>query len=295
MTDKEVLKQKAAPVIQLLNACPYGEPIPSDWKAPEEFNFEKFSVHNIPIEHLSSKENPNGKTVFQIHGGGFLYPYLDAYREVACSYSKAAGGADVYSLDYRVAPKDKYPAALDDCVAVYQWLLEHKTEANDLIIVGDSAGGNLVLALTLKIKDMGIPLPKAVIALSPWACLDSEYGTKKTQCDSDIILGTTGVKIGKVVFDTDFYIDKEDYKKPYVSPVYGNYEGFPDLLLQAGGVELLLGDVQGVAKSAREAGVNCQFTVYEGMSHDFQLFLSDIEESQQAWKELSEFMVKEFK
>lgn len=142
---------------------------------------------------------------------------------------------------------------------------------------------------------MGLPLPKAVIALSPWACMDPEYGTKRAQRDSDILLGTTGAKIGEVIFKPDFYIDKKDYKKPYVSPVYGNYKGFPDLLLQAGSVELLLGDVQGVANAAKEAGVNCQFTVYEGMSHDFQLFMPDIEESQQAWKEIAEFMTKEFK
>lgn len=141
MTDKEVLKQKCAPVIQLLNTCLYGERVPSEWKAPEEFEFEKFSVHNVPVERLAPRENKNGKVIFQIHGGGFLFAYLDAYREAACSYSGAAGGAEVYSLDYRVAPKYAYPAALDDCVSVYKWLIKHKTKAKDLIILGDSAGG----------------------------------------------------------------------------------------------------------------------------------------------------------
>ena len=293
MVDQEMLKEALKPVISLLDVCPMGVRIPSDWKAPEGFELELFDVDGIPVEHLVPKGN-NGKVILQFHGGGFLFSYLDCYRETACVYSKVANGAQVYSVDYRVAPQYKFPCAHEDCLNVYKWLLGKGINSQDIIIVGDSAGGNLALSVTLQIRDQSLPLPKAVITISPWASLKGGYKARTENFEKDIILGKYGVKFGEMALDPSYYTETSNLNNPYISPVFGDYKDFPDLLVQAGSYEFLLDDAKAVVTEAKAKGVNVTFSVYEEMSHDFQLFLPGLEQSKNAWKEISDFLLKEF-
>ena len=103
------------------------------------------------------KEKGTNNIIFQIHGGGYIVALCDPYRDTAVKYSEMVGGAEVFSLDYRVAPTNRYPAALEDAVTVYKWILEQGYDSNNIIITGDSAGGNLALATTLYLKDHNIP------------------------------------------------------------------------------------------------------------------------------------------
>ncbi len=293
MANQEMLKGLLKPIIDLMDECPTGVRIPSDWKAPEGYQLEVINVDGIPVEHLIPVEN-NGKIILQFHGGGFLFSYLDCYRETACMYSKVANGAQVYSVDYRVAPQYKYPCAHEDCLSVYKWLLDKGINCKDIIIIGDSAGGNLALSVTLQIKEQKLPLPKAVIAMSPWANLKGGYKSRTENYEKDIILGKHGIKMGKATLDPTFYTDESNLSNPYVSPVFGDYKGFPDLLIQAGSYEFLLDDAKAVATEAANKGVNVTFSVYEEMSHVFQLFLPGLEETNKAWEEIRNFLLAEF-
>ena len=293
MANQEMLKGLLKPLIDLMDECPTGVRIPSDWKAPEGYELEVYDVDGIPVEHLVPVEN-NGKIILQFHGGGFLFSYLDCYRETACMYSKVANGAQVYSVDYRVAPQYKYPCAHEDCLSVYKWLLDKQINSKDIIIVGDSAGGNLALSVTLQIKEQKLPLPKAVIAMSPWANLKGGYKSRTENYEKDIILGKHGIKMGKATLDPTFYTDESNLSNPYVSPVFGDYKGFPDLLIQVGSYEFLLDDAKAVATEAANKGVNVTFSVYEEMSHVFQLFLPGLEETNKAWEEIRNFLLAEF-
>ena len=254
---------------------------------------ETLDVAGVPVEHLVPN-NDNGKVILQFHGGGFLYSYLDNYRDVACMYSKVANGAAVYSVDYRVAPQYRYPCAHEDCLSVYKWLLNKGIKNEDIIIVGDSAGGNLALSIPLQIRDQGMPLPKAVLALSPWANLKGGYKARTENYEKDIILGKYGIKMGEGVWDPTYYTEEENFCNPYVSPVYGDYTDFPDVLIQAGSFEMLLDDAKTVVEKAVAKGVNATLTVYEEMPHDFQLFLPSLEETNRAWYEIHNFLCKEF-
>lgn len=293
MVDQEMLKESLKPIIELFDQCPTGVRIPSDWKAPQGYDLEVIDVEGTPVEHLVP-DNDNGKVILQFHGGGFLFAYLDCYRETACMYSKAANGAQVYSVDYRVAPNYRYPCAHEDCLGVYRWLLGKGVDSQDIIIVGDSAGGNLALSVTLQIRDQNLPLPKAVIAMSPWASLAGGYKSRTENYEKDIILGKYGLKLGKITLDPTFYTEAGNFTNPYVSPAFGDYNRFPDLLIQVGSYEFLFDDAKTVATEAEAKGVNVTFSVYEEMSHVFQFLLPNIEETKKAWEEIHEFLCSEF-
>ena len=289
----EEQKEQLKPIIQLFDALPNGEFIPSAWEAPEGYKLEKFNVGNVPVEHLIP-ENKNGKVIYQLHGGGYAVAFFDLYRNTAIHYSQIAGGAEVYSIDYRVAPTNVFPAALDDAVLVYKWLLEQGHKSEDIIFAGDSAGGNLVLVTALYLRDNQMPLPKGVIALSPWACIEKNKVSVEENKDLDLLLGSSGLKLASEV-KFPRYFKNEDLKKPYVSPAYADFTGFPSLLIQVGSYEVLRDDSLMVAKACKESGVDVTQTTYEGQSHDFQLSFPEDEIGMKAWAEMKEFVERIFK
>jgi acetyl esterase/lipase len=172
--------------------------------------------------------------------------------------------------------------------------LNKGVNSQDIIIIGDSAGGNLALYVTLQLRDLSLPLTKAVIAMSPWASFKGGYKARTENYEKDIILGKYGLKVGTVALDPTFYTKESNFTNPYVSPVFGDYSNFPDLLIQAGSYEFLLDDAKAVAMEAKAKGVNVTYSVYEEMSHVFQLFLPGIEETNKAWEEIRNFLLTEF-
>lgn len=292
MTQEE-LKKLAKPIIESLDAVPAGQVIPSSWQVPEGYNYEKVNVGAATVEHLTPAKK-NGKAVFHLHGGGYIISLLDVYRDIAVKYSELAGGAEVFSVNYRVAPTDKAPAALDDAVAAYKWVLEQGFKGEDIVYIGDSAGGNLVLTTTLYLKENKLPLPKGVIAISPWTCVKPTLESREKNKEKDIILGINGLQSMYHEVMNSRYYEEADKESPFVSPMNGDFNGFPSLLIQVGSYEVFLDDSLMVAKAAREAGVDVRQTTYEGMSHDFQLFMPNIEESQKAWAEMKAFIEKIF-
>ena len=289
----EEQKEKLKPIIQELNFIPNGEFIPSAWEAPEGYHFERFNVGNVPVEHLIP-EKKNGKVIYQLHGGGYVVALSDLYRDTAIRYSQLAGGAEVYSIDYRVAPTNVFPAALDDAVLVYKWLLEQGHKSEDILFVGDSAGGNLVLTTTLYARDNSMPLPKGIIAISPWAYIETNKVSVEENEDLDLILGSSGIVIRQEV-KFSRYFEGKDLKNPYVSPAYADFTGFPSMLIQTGSYEVLRDDSFMVAKACKEAGVDVTQTTYEGQSHVFQIIFPEDEIAMKAWAEMKEFVERIFK
>ena len=135
-----------------------------------------------------------------------------------------------------------------DAVKVYKWLLKEWYDNNKIIIIGDSAGGNLTLATTLYLKDHNIPLPKAIITISPWTKAANDFPSVKLNTNKDVIFGRNGLAMGNQIEKT-FYFKEKDLKDPYASPVLGDYKGFPNLLIQVGAYEILLDDEK---KSSRK-------------------------------------------
>ncbi|MBN2927233.1 MAG: alpha/beta hydrolase [Eubacterium sp.] len=228
----------------------------------------------------------NREVVLQLHGGGYIGKMKNAYRDFAVLYARMPGERAVLSVDYRVAPEDPYPAALEDAYAAYQWLLEMGCRGSQIIVVGDSAGGGLALALCLYLKDKGEPLPKKLVLMSPWTDLAATGDSYETNFEKDPLFGNT---TDSMIYSNAYY-GENDPKTPYISPLYGNYEGFPPMLFQVGGAEMLLSDSARAAKKAKAAGCEVQLTIYDEMFHVFQLGMKKMKESREAWKEIEEFL-----
>jgi acetyl esterase/lipase len=261
-----------------------------EWKCPEGYLLRHIDLEHFTMELLRPSENMAASearyVVLQLHGGGYYNRFHNTYREAAVWYSERGGGMDVLSIDYRTAPEDPYPAALEDALEAYKWLLEQDYLPRHIIVAGDSAGGGLTLALTLYLKDHQIPLPGGIITMSAWTDLTKSGDSYQDNYDSDPIFG--GSK-HTLVYKKGYYAN-HDPAKPYISPIYGVYNNFPPMLMQVGELEMLLDDTRSVAAKARTAGVRIREHVYPGMFHVFQLGLNTFPESEKAWEEIQHFL-----
>lgn len=138
------------------------------WNVPDGFHMTQIDMDKFSMEWLEPEQGNSNMTLLQLHGGGYVGAMRNAYRTFAAAYNELGGGMPVLTIDYRVAPEDPYPAALEDAVRAYNWLLDRGYPGNRIIVAGDSAGGGLALALCLYLRDHGIELPGGIIAMSPW-------------------------------------------------------------------------------------------------------------------------------
>lgn len=262
-------------------------PVEPAWVCPAGYEYEIIEREDFRMEYLQPVGVYTGRMVLQLHGGGYIGPMKNIYRRFAVRYSKLSFGGDVLSIDYRVAPENPYPAALEDAVSAYMWLMEEKHyRPAQIIVAGDSAGGGLALALCMYLRDHLIPLPGGVIVMSPWADLTDSGESHTTNYEVDPLFGNSR---DNMLYDSS-YIGDGDPTDPYMSPVYGNFKALPPMLIQVGSYEVLLSDSVKVAELAKQAGVKHRLSVYEGMFHVFQMGLDLIPESREAWEEVAEFL-----
>jgi acetyl esterase/lipase len=195
-------------------------------------------------------------------------------------------GLSVLTPDYRVAPENPFPAALEDAVASYQWLMDRGWFADQIIVAGDSAGGGLAMALVMYLKDHRMPLPCGIIAMSPWTDVTASGESYTTNYEKDPLFGNTKESL----IYLNEYAGEHAPMDPYISPKFGDFRHFPPMLIQVGADEMLLSDSVDVAAKAREQGVKVRLSVYEGMFHVFQMAYLNIPESKRAWAEAGKFI-----
>lgn len=257
------------------------------WKCPDCFTMTEVPMENFRMELLQPKEQPNTeKIILQLHGGGYVGAMRNAYRMFAGLYSEVSRGMAVLTPDYRVAPENPYPAALEDAFAAYCYLLEEGWFADQIIVAGDSAGGGLAMALCHYLKDHGKSLPCGIVAMSPWTDLTASGESYDTNYERDPLFGKTR---DSLIYNKE-YIRDNDPLNAYISPLYGDFRGFPPMLIQVGSYEMLLSDSVSVAAKAREQGVKVRLSIYDGMFHIFQMAAKMLPESQRAWVEIGKFM-----
>ena len=258
----------------------------------EDFVAEKICLEKFKMELLKSVNNElpidDRWVIFQLHGGGYVNAFKNRYRMIAKIYSKISGNMDVLSVDYRVAPKDTYPAALEDAVSAYEWLVNKGYKEEHIIAAGDSAGGGLAIAMCLWLRDNNKKLPAAVIGMSPWTDVSASGASYKEKFDVDLIFGNTD---NSIIFNSP-YPGKHDPTEPYISPIFSDMTGLPPMLIQVGTEEMLYDDSRVFTDRAREKGVNIRFTEYENMFHVFQLGGTRMPEAKLAWKEVQRFIKK---
>jgi len=254
------------------------------WHCPRRFVQETIQLPHYSMEMIKPKVPQSKILIFQIHGGGYIGGFNNDYRNLACEYSDRTGGLDVLSIDYRLAPEHAFPKAFEDVVHAYRNALGMDYE--DIIVVGDSAGGGLAFALTYNCIQKGLKKPLAVIAMSPWTDLTLSGESLDTNYTNDPLFGNTR---DSLLYNRS-YVGTNDPKNPYLSPLFATYTAFPPLLIQVGSYEMLLSDATRVAQKAKAAGVDVTLSVYPGMFHNFQKALHLFEESIQAWKEVADFL-----
>ena len=212
-------------------------------------------------------EGEGGPVILYLHGGGYVFCSPATHRLLMTRVARAAG-ARVLGLRYRLAPEHPFPGALDDAVACYRWLLERGAAPGEIVLAGDSAGGGLALALLKRLRDEGTPLPAGAALLSPWVDLDADDDSLRAHAGVDYL----GTSVDGMPDLARQYLGDAGPRHPLASPLHGDLSGLPPLLLHAGGVEVLRGQVERLGQRARKAGVEVELKVWPDMVHVFHAF-----------------------
>ncbi len=256
------------------------------WKCPKQYSLEKIDMTNFSMEWFTPDEPNMDKVILQLHGGGYVGGIKNSYRNFAHLYSKVGKNICVLTPDYRLAPENIFPAALEDAYEAYKWLLEKGYKPDQIILGGDSAGGGLSVVLCMYLREHKLPLPSGIITMSPWTDLTATGSSYEDNFQIDPVFGNTR---DSQIFDSA-YIGEHDPKNPYISPVFGDFSEFPPILIQVGTHEMLLSDSKDMAKKAIDSNISIQLSIYEGMFHVFQMAGNMLPESKRAWKEVGSFI-----
>ncbi len=220
---------------------------------------------------------PSASTVLlYLHGGGFCFCSARSHARLVGHLATAAG-CRALDVDYRLAPEHPYPAALDDALGAYRWLLDTGTPAGDVVVAGDSAGGGIATALLLRARDEGLPLPAAAVLLSPWTDLALTGDSVTGRAHLDVRQDPAGTR-----WCAEQYLAGHDPRDPYASPLYGDLTGLPPLYIQAGNWDILVDDSLRLADAARRAGVEVRLDVFPEMLHAHQIWAGNVPEADDA-------------
>jgi acetyl esterase/lipase len=241
------------------------------------------TVGNIPAEWLEPPTH-NGRILLYLHGGAYCLGSITTHRAWVALLACAAE-CRVLMVDYRLAPEHPFPAALDDSTAVYHWLLAQGHQPEKIAIGGDSAGGGLTVATLVNLRDMGHPLPRTAVCISPWVDLAGTGESMRTQLETDVILTPQFLE-----HYGNLYLAGTPATHPLVSPLYADLHGLPPLLIQVGGRELLRDDGLRLAESARTAGVDVTLDYWPEMIHVWHSLATVVPEGKEAIERIAVYL-----
>ena len=234
-------------------------------------------------EWLTTGSGPG--TILYLHGGGYLSCSPVTHRPITAGLARLSG-LRVFSLDYRLAPEHRYPAALDDAFAAYRWLLERlRLPAGSIALAGDSAGGGLALGMLLRARDAGIALPACAVCFSPWTDLAGTGDISHAPARRCAMFHA-----GNLSEFASAYLGDTSPRDAYASPMYADLAGLPPVLLQVGSTELLLDDARRVHEKITLAGGASTLDVFDGVFHCWQMLDGVVPESRVALTRAAAFL-----
>jgi len=222
--------------------------------------------------------------VLYLHGGGYAIGSIKTHRALAANISKAAG-VRVLLIDYRLAPEHPHPAAVDDAVTAWRWLLRQGLDPSRMVISGDSAGGGLTMATLIALRDAGEALPACAVPISPWVEMEAVSESWTTRAEADPMVHIEGLKLM-----ADWYLNGQDPRAPLASPLHADLSGLPPLLVQVGDAEVLLDDSTRLVEKAKAAGVDATCDVIPDGIHVMHAFAPLVPEATAAIDRLAAFV-----
>ncbi|MCB0114103.1 MAG: alpha/beta hydrolase [Caldilineaceae bacterium] len=253
-------------------------------KLPPDFQIVPVEADGVTGEWLRPAQAPQDKAILYFHGGGLVIGSAKSHRGIVSKFVNGSGIAALV-FDYRLAPEHPFPAALDDSLTMYRHLLAQGIAAEDIVFMGDSGGGNLVFTTMLALKDRGLPLPAAAVAMSPWTDLKNTGESYVTNASVDSLTW----RDSQDVF-SQYYCGEADAGDPLISPLYGDLSGLPPTLIFVGNDELMRDDSTRLAQRAQAAGVDVTLRVGKGMFHCYPACAPIFPEATQAMDEICVFV-----
>ncbi len=253
---------------------------------PADMVFEPVDAGGVPAEWTCASDASSERNVLYFHGGGYVLGSISTHRGLTAGISRASR-ARVLSVDYRLGPENPYPAAVEDGVASYRFLLSQGCAPESIAIAGDSAGGGLTMATLLALRSAGEPLPAAGVVLSPWVDLTQSGDSMDSQADADPLVNRETLQSM-----ADSYLAGGDARAETASPCFADLAGLPPLLIHVGSAETLLDDSRRLAERAKTSGVDVTLEEWEGMIHVWHAFAALLPEGQRAIDRIGEFLAE---
>ncbi len=261
-------------------ACKILRPLP--FKTPAFLRITPSQMNGIPGEWIASP-NSTDTVLLYLHGGGYFACSAETHRPITAWF--AQHGFRVYAPNYRLAPENPFPAAVDDAVAVYRHLLADGHSPQRIVVAGESAGGGLSLSLMLVLRAASVPLPAAAALFSPWTDLAATGESIRTNSARCAMFNGPDIAPS-----ARYYLGDADPRNPLASPLYADLAGLPPLLIHVGADECLRDDSTRLAEKARAAGVNVDLKVWPVVPHAWQLAQHLIPEARQSLREAAAFL-----
>jgi acetyl esterase/lipase len=253
-------------------------------RIPKDIVVEPFDIDGIHTEWITPSGADSNKVVLHLHGGGYVTGGINSHQAM-CVLMAQTLKLKILLPEYRLAPEQPFPAALEDALKTYRWLLAQGHKPSDIILSGDSAGGGLALATVLSLRDNKEPLPAVVICMSPWADLTLTGQSHIANAEAESILTISTLKEWSLA-----YTSENNLRNPLVSPIYADFHNFPPLLIQVGSDEVLLDDARTLAEKAKADGVDVTLKIWAGMFHAWSALGGMIPESKKAFEEIKQFV-----
>jgi monoterpene epsilon-lactone hydrolase len=254
------------------------------YKLAEDVVVDPVSANGVRAEWTSTPDADRTKAILYLHGGGYVIGSLDSHRHVAAEAGRAAG-ARTLALDYRLAPEHPFPAAVDDALSGYRFLLAGGVQPDGITIAGDSAGGGLVAAAMMAIRDAGLPQPACGWAVSPWVDMEALGDSMTSKAATDPTVQKAGI-----LDMAKLYLNGADPRSPWAAPIHGDLRGLAPLLIQVGAAETLLDDAIRLAQVAGAADVAVDLQIWPEMIHVWHLYYPELAAGRRAIAAGGEFV-----
>ena len=251
----------------------------------DDIHVDSFTIDYMDAQIFTPPVSDEERIILFLHGGGYVYGSMKSHAGMVAEIARYAESKALH-MNYRLAPETPYPAAVDDACLAYEWLLEKGYQANKISIVGDSAGGGLVMCTLIALKEKGVALPGSTVCISPWVDLEGKGESYQTRQELDPMIDQ-----GIVEFVTTNYLNGADPKLPTVSPIHGDFTGFPPLLVQVGEREVLFSDAQMLVEKAQASGMDVTFEEWKDMVHVWHLFYPMLTAGREAMYKVGRFII----